>query len=132
MTVDTVGKVEVQLMSRILCVSHISARKAETLLGFYNWGFNIWISLHEGWKPEQKEDAEVQACQHLWHQMCGIVPEPFSPPTPLAPASSPALRTLADCPAIHSDSDFGISADPTGSGLSPTTLPSTPDANHKS
>lgn len=84
MTVNTVDEVKVQLMSRILCVSHISARKAETLLGFYNGGFNIWI---EGWKPEQKEHAEVRAC------VCtaSLTPNGGNPPTSL-PSSQPVLQ----------------------------------------
>lgn len=102
MTIDTVDKVKVQLMSRILCVSHVSARKAETLLGFYSRGFNIWIDIHERWKPEQKEDAEVRACVFTAPLAPNVWDTSSSPPPQ---ASSPALRTLADCPAIHSDSD---------------------------
>lgn len=105
MTVDPVGKIKVQLMSRIFCVSHISARKADTLVGVYNWGFNIWISLYEGWKPEQKEESEVRACVFT----APLTPNVWDNPAPLLTspsASTPALRTRADCPAVHSDTDF--------------------------
>lgn len=88
MTTDTVDKVKVQLMSRILCVSHISARKAETLLGFYNRGFNIWIDIHERWKPEQKEGAEVRACIFTAPLTPNVWDNPLSLPPPPSQFSS--------------------------------------------
>ena len=68
-----------KLLSRTLSVSQISTKIAETLLGIFKKGFNMWIYLYKCWKPEHKKDAEV--CKFLITTLLTLILNCF--PTPL-------------------------------------------------